>query len=109
MIAERLHQKAKIKHSNLIKELKRNPRCNLWINHILTFFTMILLYILAVSGYSMLLWASIMATDKILKTDTWYLEMIFFIIAHGLAFGEIALLFVGVPLYLNFEHNWYEN
>ena len=45
MIVENLHQEASLKHRNLIEEQSRNPRCNWWINHILSFLLFILLFV----------------------------------------------------------------
>ena len=69
---------------------------------------MILLYGLAVSAYSMFLWTSIMITDKLVATDKWYFQILLFIGAHLLAFGEVILFLVAIPIYLNYLHEKYE-
>jgi hypothetical protein len=59
---------------------------------------MIFLFGLAVSCYSMFLWTSIMVTDKLVGTEKWYWEILLFIVAHLLGFGEVILFLVAIPV-----------
>jgi hypothetical protein len=61
---------------------------------------MILLIGLAVLCYSMFLWASIMATDKMIDTKKWYLVLLIYIGAHAIALGEVVFFVIAVPIYL---------
>lgn len=105
MITERLHQEAIVKQCNLSKEQTRNPRCNWWINHILTFLTMILLYGLGLAAYSMALWTCIMLTDKLFATNKWYWQTLLFIGGHMLAFVVVAISLVTITFYLQTLHD----
>ena len=68
-----------------------------------------ILYIgLGVSAYSMFLWTSIMITDKLVATDKWYFQILLFIGAHVLAFGEVILFLAAIPIHLNYLHEKYE-
>lgn len=69
---------------------------------------MILLYVLAVACYSMFLWASIMASDNFVRTHEWYLVLLLYLLGHVLAFGEVAIFVVAIPLYIQFMNNWHK-
>ncbi len=61
---------------------------------------MILFYGLALLCYSMFLWASIMAKDKIIGTNEWYFVLLIYIGAHAIALGEVVFFVIAVPIYL---------
>lgn len=57
--------------------------------------TMILLYGLILSVYSLCLWDSIVLTEILVRTDKWYWQTLLFIAGHIITFAELYLL-VGI-------------
>ena len=39
-----------------------------------------------------------MVTDKLVGTEKWYWEILLFIVAHLLGFGEVILFLVAIPV-----------